>query len=544
MAQVTTCTDGGPLPKFQYEALPSPRSIRLLEITSHLPGSAKFIGKLHNTDLEQTNHLPYFALSYTWLLPDIADDAVTRPVAPAIILDEQSLEIGSNLYDFLEQKLALPDEPDEPNDLIWIDAVCINQDDMAERSSQVAFMRRIYQLATGVVIWLGRHDVHSRRAMSVIASFATDDDSYLETDSDGFNPRPLTEAKCMKNGTLQSLSEADWDDIRLFCFRAWFRRLWTVQEVAVADAAVILCGDTWLDWQDMAIFLETASKHGWAATITHTQFAEKSTLDSAFGGDIMLAMCVLKNVKFEPNPDRNGINYLLKHLFGWEDYNSFVAAKFAWTLQLGRFRKASNQRDKVFGPLGMTSDNFNPSSWHPLTLDYTGTVESVFTQATQYCLRSLGNLSILSCVGSSADRPYERLPSWVPDFSQLLRPTQLLGQGDYNASRGIESRLNSNISYRNNCANDCCTGSSKAVLPQRPRNTHIHCGWREHCMCFSLSSTFLHRAMRYPCYIACSLRMPCRQCIPCPGKPGVNILAPRNVYIHWTDAKSRLLNEA
>ena len=451
MAQVTDILDTTPLPKYQYEALPSPRSIRLLEITAHLPGSGTFIGKLHSTDLEQTDYLPYFALSYTWLLSEIADGAVTRPAAPVIIVDKQSLEIGPNLYDFLEQKLALPDEPDEPKGpyLMWIDAICINQDDMAERSSQVAFMRRIYELAICVVIWLGRHDVHSRRAMSLIESFATYDDSYLETDTDGFNPRPLTEAKYLMNGTLQPFSVADWNEIRLFCSRAWFRRLWTVQEVAVADAATILCGDTWLSWEDMAIFLETASKHGWAATIVHTQFTEDLTYDSAFGGDIMLAMSVLKNVKFEPNPDRNAIGDLLDHFFGCKTYESFVAAKFAWTLQLGRFRKASNQRDMVFGPLGMASENARPRSWHPLTLDYTGTVESVFTQATQYILGSLGNLSFLSCVGSSTERAYNKLPSWVPDFSQSLRPPQLIAQGDYNASRGIESRLSSNGLHRN-----------------------------------------------------------------------------------------------
>ena len=453
MAQITTCPDTEPLPRYRYEALPNPRSIRLLEITSHRLGSAKFIGKLHNTDLDQTDHLPYFALSYTWQLPDISDHAVTRPVAPAIILDYQSLEIGSNLYDFLEQKLALPDEPDEPDSpyLMWIDAICINQDDMAERSSQVAFMRRIYQLADYVVVWLGRHDVHSRRAMSLIeslAAYARNDDSYLEIDIDGFNPRPLTEAKYMMNGTLQSLSVADWKQIHLFCSRTWFRRLWTVQELVVADAAVILCGDTWLSWDDMAIFIETASKHGWAATLIHTKFAENSTRDSAFGGDIIMAMGALSSVKFKPNPDPEGIGSLLEHLFGYKDYDSFVAAKFAWTLQLGRFRKASDHKDMVFGPLGMASENLSFISWHPLSLDYTRSVESIFTQATQYILGNLGNLSFLSCVGSSTDRTYDRLPSWVPDFSQVLRPTQLIAQGDYNASRGIESRFKLHGLYR------------------------------------------------------------------------------------------------
>lgn len=39
--------------------------------------------------------------------------------------------------------------------LFWIDAVCINQQDVDERSIQVPLMREIYQGADRVVVWLG-----------------------------------------------------------------------------------------------------------------------------------------------------------------------------------------------------------------------------------------------------------------------------------------------------------------------------------------------------------------------------------------------------
>jgi hypothetical protein len=41
---------------------------------------------------------------------------------------------------------------------LWIDALCINQDDDYERSAQVAIMGRIYQTARRVISWIGLSD--------------------------------------------------------------------------------------------------------------------------------------------------------------------------------------------------------------------------------------------------------------------------------------------------------------------------------------------------------------------------------------------------
>ncbi|KAI0857118.1 heterokaryon incompatibility, partial [Xylaria cubensis] len=54
-----------------------------------------------------------------------------------------------------------------PNEdhMLWIDAVCINQDaqDVAERNRQVQQMARIYGQAQRVAVWLGQ----STHAMSI-----------------------------------------------------------------------------------------------------------------------------------------------------------------------------------------------------------------------------------------------------------------------------------------------------------------------------------------------------------------------------------------
>ena len=44
---------------------------------------------------------------------------------------------------------------------VWIDAICINQSDQVEKSTQVAIMSDIYRAASSVVAWLGPERSHS-----------------------------------------------------------------------------------------------------------------------------------------------------------------------------------------------------------------------------------------------------------------------------------------------------------------------------------------------------------------------------------------------
>jgi hypothetical protein len=84
----------------------------------------------------------YVALSYAWG----RDDPTHR-----ILIDDETIMVRQNLYEFLLECRHC--------DAIWIDALCINQQDNAERSLQVQMMGRIYSSAQVVWAWLGpAHD--------------------------------------------------------------------------------------------------------------------------------------------------------------------------------------------------------------------------------------------------------------------------------------------------------------------------------------------------------------------------------------------------
>ena len=67
-----------------------------------------------------------------------------------IRVNEGEFAIAVNLHDAL---VRLRDEDEDR--ILWIDAICINQDDKQECGHQVQQMASIYENARQVIIWLG-----------------------------------------------------------------------------------------------------------------------------------------------------------------------------------------------------------------------------------------------------------------------------------------------------------------------------------------------------------------------------------------------------
>src|SRR2546421_7941835 len=86
--------------------------------------------------------IPYEALSYTW--------GSTKKIVK-IWINECTMSVTENLYVAL-QHIRL----EKSDRILWVDAICIDQDNTQERGHQVQQMRDIYREAEQVVIWLGR----------------------------------------------------------------------------------------------------------------------------------------------------------------------------------------------------------------------------------------------------------------------------------------------------------------------------------------------------------------------------------------------------
>lgn len=133
------------LDQFEYEPLAKPRHIRLIILRPALSDTQPIICSLKEVSLDDYDHdndpLPYEALSYTW--------GAKHGTIP-ITCDGQTLLVTPNCESALQhlrQKLK--------KRVLWIDAICIDQQSVQEKNEQVPLMGEIYVSATRAVIWLG-----------------------------------------------------------------------------------------------------------------------------------------------------------------------------------------------------------------------------------------------------------------------------------------------------------------------------------------------------------------------------------------------------
>jgi hypothetical protein len=113
--------------------------------------------------------------------------------------------------------------------VLWIDAVCIRQNDTLERNHQVRQMREIYRRASRVVVWLGPETKLSARGLEIL---------------DKASP-----AKCALDHSLRKYSGAsDSECVSDVLNRPWWRRMWAVQQVLLAEQAILVRGFNSIPW--------------------------------------------------------------------------------------------------------------------------------------------------------------------------------------------------------------------------------------------------------------------------------------------------------
>jgi hypothetical protein len=136
--------------------------IRLLDIDSlGRDRQAPLTGHLRLANLDGN---PIFtALSYAW--GDKSETPLTISVSPGIDLQSYVLELTDNCYSALVQLRETLG-----SFTIWIDSICINQEDAIEKTHQISLMGDIYSSASTVYLWLGDGTPVTDRAMSFMAS--------------------------------------------------------------------------------------------------------------------------------------------------------------------------------------------------------------------------------------------------------------------------------------------------------------------------------------------------------------------------------------
>ena len=166
--------------------------------------------------------LPYEALSYYW-----GSGKASFKIKVYTQGFPGTFPVRPNLHAALNQ-LRLPDRPRR----LWIDAICINQDDSNEKNAQVSLMAEVYSRATSVCVWLGEASLDSDLALNFISRIVNLDD--------------------FDRLVVDRRTPQEWAALSSLMRRPWFSRRWVVQEIALAARATLYCGDAYVDWADFA----------------------------------------------------------------------------------------------------------------------------------------------------------------------------------------------------------------------------------------------------------------------------------------------------
>lgn len=211
------CADDQTTEKFRYTPLDleGSRTFRLLRV---LPDSDSKPVRIVLFPVSFDEECPaYNALSYTW-------KCQPPHLKQQIYCNNLSMTIGYNLWSFLHQVR----KSDDTERWLWVDAVCINQQDVLERNYQVAQMRDIYAKAASVVVWLGTDD-------------DTDDAADAFSLVNGFHKSFMLQDS--HHDLRWHRSPKQWRALECLLNRSYWNRFWIIQEFILARKVYIRCGN-------------------------------------------------------------------------------------------------------------------------------------------------------------------------------------------------------------------------------------------------------------------------------------------------------------
>ncbi|KAI1737005.1 heterokaryon incompatibility protein-domain-containing protein [Xylaria scruposa] len=183
--------------------------------------------ELIHTTLDD-NLIPYEAVSYTW-------GALKRE--RHVYITGEILPVTSNLWQVLHDLRRL-----DVDRYLWVDGVCINQDDDLERGHQVQQMKHIYQRADRGIFYLSPYTTISQVIMRSL--------TLLQKQVAGSRWAPNDERWNAAWQTVQAGLRSQYDNLEArqreglayLLLSPFFRRVWILQEVASVHRASVFCG--------------------------------------------------------------------------------------------------------------------------------------------------------------------------------------------------------------------------------------------------------------------------------------------------------------
>ena len=316
------------LETFTYQRLQEPMDFRLLEILADEQDENLRCSLTHSS---LTSHQYYHTVSYAWGTPGLVREIELAGVAHFI---------QKNLFDFLKQlRLTYAGVP------LWVDAICINQNDTLEKNMQVPLMGLIYSHAKSVLTWLGPHADGSEEYFDFC--------NRISSDSQSFNSYRSRLRERVESDATDHISAA----IASLQRRTYWTRTWIIQEIALASDIRVFCGDRFSHWSN---FIYSMPEHD----IDDQEIGMRNpthTLGKMSKLRIVATRLTLRQLLFQCHMSR-----------------------------------CSDPRDLVYGLLNVAMDTKDrPGS---IVVDYSSSLEKLFLQSMTCCSLSQTGYDGISCL--------------------------------------------------------------------------------------------------------------------------------------------------
>ncbi len=368
--------------------------IRLVSFKKDQGGSSPF--ELQLEHFESPKAPSYIALSYVW-----GDPNNSHPVD----VNCRDFNVTQNLYmallhihelsSIFEEGVGQQSESGQADSFLWIDALCINQGDIEERSKQISKMTAIFASAFTVLVWLGTSE-------------------ELEPDQPDFEhllyclelalplldfPKPVSFFPCSpeQRGAGDNVVGLYKMYIKIM-LNDWFRRVRVLQEYALSQRKpCAMIGDTLFSLKSFYTFGSAFSRALWEKVREDPGILRKDRADSLLS-----------------NPE-----YLTKHILGTTFLGELIASRGSQDKSLANQllsiiknqgpKFATVPHDYIYGLLGMVNLAQLPTQ---LTPNYRPSYGQVYKDYTKFIIENTKDLRILMFWMNTVSGQ----PSWVNGF--------------------------------------------------------------------------------------------------------------------------------
>lgn len=308
--------------------------------------------------------------------------------------------------------------------LLWVDQLCVDQDNDDEKAQQIQIMGDIYRKAKRVVIWLGedtdhwvneptfRKEADTELLAAMINAFSeassrtpTDD---LQLAKRLVDVRPTYNVTRPEQRRLQAICE--------LLNRPWFRRAWIFQEASLARELLVQYGSWEVPFEEFKRSFDAVSLLEWAVGVRKRRNLARDT-----GGFEMIQL--IQDARQRLSEPGSAIAF------------SQGRSQFLMTLlQVLRRAQATEPRDLIFAFLAFQEDEgitVNPES-------YRQTQEEVWTHTAECIIKASQSLDIFAALSGDTVRQLQ-LPSWVPYWSDIFPYSRPIATpvSRFRASRGL-----------------------------------------------------------------------------------------------------------